>query len=149
MHGAGAALGDAAENRERLVKEEIGNVIGIDFCSFDSGERQLYVSQNGAFDALEQALHLLLDFADVGDVGEGAAAELRHLGGEKEIRCASDRDCVQAGVAEVGVKRGENLLFVAQIAVGQENDVAQIVRRGRLLHQVQQSGQHLGSAAGL
>src|SRR5260221_152570 len=68
-------------------------------------------------------------------------------GGEKEIRRAADGDGVQTGVSQVGVESGENLLFIAQVTVGQENDVAQIVWCGRLLHQVKQRGEHLVAAA--
>src|SRR5690242_5004510 len=104
MNRACMAFRNASVDRERLVEEEIGNVIGIDFGGFDSSEGQLDVSQDGAFDALEQAIHLLLNLGCVGDVGEGAAAELRHLGCEKEIRRAADGDSIEAGVAQVGVE---------------------------------------------
>src|SRR5580704_1696175 len=86
---------------------------------------------------------------DVRDVRERSSAKLRHLGGEEEIRRAADGNGVQAGSAQVAAKSGEDLLFVAKIAVGKKNYVAQRSGSLRFPHDVEQGRQHFRAAASL
>src|SRR5262249_32219580 len=77
----------------------------------------------------------------------GPATELRHLGSEKEIRRTADGNGVQARVAQIASQSCEDLLFVAEIAVSEKDNVAQISGGLLLPHEMEQSGQHLSAAA--
>src|SRR6266404_2598409 len=143
---AGMALGDAAVEEKRLAKEKIGRTLGVDIGYFDAFERQLHISEDGTLDGFEEAAHLLANFTDIGNMRESAAAELRHFGGEEEVGSAANGNCVEACAAEFESQRGEDLLFVAEVAVRKQDDVAQVAGSFWLPHQVEERWKHLGAA---
>src|SRR5882762_1697962 len=77
---------------------------------------------------------------------ESTAAELRHFGREEEVGSAADGDSVEARAAQFESQRGEDLLFVAEVAVRKQDDVAQVAGSFWLPHQVEERGKHLGAA---
>ena len=91
--------------------------------------------------------HLLANFADVSDVSEGAAAELRHFAGEEKIRSAADGHRIESRAAQVRTQRRKDLLFIAEVTVGQQDDVAQVAGEFGLLHHVKKRRQHISAAA--
>src|ERR1700687_5868184 len=71
---------------------------------------------------------------------------MRNLGGEAAVRSAADGDSVEARAAQFESQRGEDLLFVAEVAVRKQDDVAQVARSFWLPHQVEERGKHLSAA---
>src|SRR5215467_10952317 len=149
MKSALSSLRDAPENQQRFPQEEVGQALRINLRQFDAFERQSHVCQHRALDRLEQLAHLLANLADVRDMGETAAAELRHLGGEEEIWSAADGDGIESRAAKVMPQRREYLFFVAEVAIGQQYDVPQVTGGLRLLHDVKECRQHFRAAARL
>src|SRR5467141_3583472 len=146
VHAAGAALGDAPVEEERLAQEKIGWTLRVDFGDFHSFEGELHIGKDGTLNGFEEAAHLLSNFADIGNMRESAAAELRHLGGEEEVGSAADGDSVKARAAQFESQRGEDLIFVAEVAVRKQDDVAQVAGSFWLPHKVEERRKHLGAA---
>src|SRR5262249_11024029 len=92
--------------------------------------------------------HALGDLVEIGDMCERAAAELGHFRSQEKIGRAADGNCVEPGTAKVLPHGGKNLLFVAEVTVGEQNNMAQIAGSLRLAHQVKQGRKHLGPTAG-
>src|SRR5215472_18835680 len=83
------------------------------------------------------------------DRRERPSPELRHLASQKDIRSAPNADRVQACVAQVLPHRCEDLFFVSQVAVGQQDDGANMIGSLWFRHQVNERRQHFGAAARL
>src|SRR5882724_367573 len=141
------APGDAAVKEKRLAQEKVGRTLGVDIGDLDAFERQLHISEDGTLDCSEKPAHLLANFADIRDMRESTAAELRHFGGEEEVRGTADGDGVETSTAQVAVQRSKDLLFVAKVAIRKEDNVAQVARCFGLPHDVKQRGKHLRASA--
>src|SRR5260370_42294630 len=126
MHASGLTLRGAPVEVERLAQKKIGYPLRVAFGDLYSFERSLHVGEYGALNRAKEPPHLLANLADIGDMGERAAAELRHFAGKEEIRSAADRDRVEARTAQMHAQCGENLLFVAEVSVGKQDDVTQV-----------------------
>jgi hypothetical protein len=100
----------------------------------------------GALEPLEQARHLLLDLAQVADVGEGAVAELGGLRHEVAVGRRADADREEARVAEPLLDDREQLRLVADAAVGQEHDLAHEPRVVAADERRLERARHLGPA---
>src|SRR5215472_11364028 len=148
MNDALSSRRDSPEDEQGLPEKEIWQALRINFCQLDSFKRQIHVSEHRTFDGFEQPSHLLANLADVRDMNETAASELRHLGGKKEIRSTADGHGGEARVSRILAQRSENLLFIAKVAVRQQDDVPDIAGSSRLAHHVEQRRQHLRAAAG-
>ena len=103
----------------------------------------------GLFQLGEQPAHALLDLIDRADMGEGAAAEFGGARHQEGVRRRADADHEHARAAAHRRDGVEQLLLVADRAVGQEHHLADVVgviagvvgqRRAHRRH-------HLGAAA--
>src|SRR6266576_6052621 len=144
-----AAFRNASEDQQWLPLEKVRQTLRVLLRHLHTLKGQFHIGQYWTLDALEKLRHLRSSLIDVRDVREGPSSELGHLGGEEEIRRAPDGHRVQARAAQIMPQRGENLLLIAEIAVSQKDNVAQVAGNLRLAHQVKQRWQHLGAAAGL
>ena len=73
-------------------------------------------------------VHLLGDFFRLADEGEAAAAEFCSLAHEMTVRRAADADGEQAAVAEAPPDHAEQFRFVADAAVGQQDQLPEAAR---------------------
>ena len=92
--------------------------------------------------------HALGDLLDVADVAVAAAAQFGRLAHEVAVRRAADADGEQPGLAELSGDRSEQLMLVADRAVGQEHDLTQALVVGRLAQGQLEGRSHLGAALG-
>ena len=141
------AVRDAAVDEERLAQEKIGRTLRVDIGDFDAFKRQLHIGKDGTFDGGEEAAHLLANFADISDMRESAAAELRHFGGEEKVGRAANGNSIEASATQADAQSGKDLFFVAQVAVSKKDNVAQVARSFGLSHEVDECGKHFRAAA--
>src|SRR6185503_11202342 len=87
------------------------------------GPSHLDAREHGTLEPLEETGHLLLDLAQVADVGEGAVVELGGLRHEVAVERRADADREEPRVAEPLLDDSEELRLVADAAVGQEHDL--------------------------
>ena len=88
-----------------------------------AGPVDVDVGQRGALELAEERGHLLLHFAHVADERERAAAELRRLRQEERVGRRADADREEAPVAELVVHQAQDLVLVADRAIGEEHDL--------------------------
>ena len=80
--------------------KKIGQMLRIDFAT-STPANDSFTSVSTGLSTVSNRCAICSNFADVGDVSEGTASELRHLGGEKEIRRAADGNGIKARVARL------------------------------------------------
>ena len=108
----------------------------------------LDIGQYRAFQLAEKLRHAGFGLGKVADGGEGAAADLGGFAHEIAVGRRAQADGEQPRAFEPCGDGGEQLLFVADGAVGQEHHLAQMVRAGRLLERHRQRRAHVGAALG-
>ena len=135
-------------DHDRLAEVEIGHAGGEDLHRRGAGELELDVRQRRRLDLAEERVHLLLHLGRAADVGEGAASQPRRLAHEVAVRRRADADREQAAVAETLPDGVEQLLFVADLPVGQEHDLPQAAGAARAVERQVHRRQHLGPAVG-
>jgi hypothetical protein len=111
-------------------------------------EFDLHVGQRRCLDLAEQCLHLALHFRRASDVGEGAASEPRRLAHEVTVRRRADPDREEPALAEALPDHIEELLLVADLAIGQEDDLPQPTVRLAGVEGLGERREHLGAAPG-
>jgi len=96
-----------------LAQEKIGWALRVDFGA-STPSKDNFTSVRTGLSMVSRSGHLLR-ISPYRNMRESAAAELRHFGREKKLG-GCDGDSVKARAAQFESQRGEDLLFVAEVA---------------------------------
>src|SRR5206468_3786141 len=96
----------------------------------------------------EERDHLFFDLVDAADIGERAAPDSRSLAHEVAVGRRADADREEPAVAESLVDGREELLLVADRAVGQEDHLPQTAWMLVAVEGLLERRQHFGAAVG-
>ena len=88
-----------------------------------SGQSILTPFSTGDSSLAKSAAHLFAHFLDLADVGEGAAPDARGLRHEMAVRRGTDADGEEPRVTELGANQLEELVLVADLSVGEKDDL--------------------------
>ena len=145
---AGRAL-EAAEDDHRLAGEEVGDPGREDLRGGDVAPVDRDVREDRAIDLVVEAIDDPLRGLAGADVGDRAAADRGHAVEEVAVDRGADAEAEEAGVglAEPRVDRPEDLVVVADVAVGEEEDRAHAIAVGGRIEGRLDPAEHLGAAA--
>ena len=96
----------------------------------------------------EQTIQLVLHLVYVADVGEGAAACFGSLPHQVTVGRGADSDGEQASAAHALVQQFEELLLIADLSIGDENDLLEPCAVLRALEGLSQSRKYFRSPVG-
>ncbi len=143
------SAGWAAATHDGLSEIEIGHARRERLDRRAVGPADRHVLENRRFDLREEPRHLLRDLAQVADVGERAAAELRRLRHEVAVGGGADAYREESRRTEPLRDQLEELVLAAHGAIGHEHDLAKVARRVAAIEREGKGAGHLGAAVGL
>jgi hypothetical protein len=140
---------DLGGQHQRLAAVEVGQHArgDIGLPRIGGGE----AGDDRVLQLVEQRAHSLLDLVDRADMREGAAADLGCSRHQEGIGRRADADHVDARASPHGRDGVEQLLLVADLAIGQEHDLAQkiLIAAAAVGERSRHRRHHLGTAARL
>ena len=108
----------------------------------------VHIFQRRFFQSRQQRGHFFAYVADVVDIGVRAASEARGFFHEPRVGRRTDADREQAAVAEFFFDLGEQLRFIANRAIGNKHDLAQVTGVVPRTESDLERRRHVGAAIG-
>ena len=103
------------------------------------------VDHRRAFNLEEQSAYLLCDIIEVGDIGEAATANLGGAAHEVTVRRTADAHRIKPGGPDILFDILEQLMLIADGAIGQEDHLTQPVRQVGTFQRMQQGWPYLSA----